>query len=123
MKNQHFIRRFGFALNGIKIAFKNENSFRTQIIVAIFVPIALLILDVNLIWWAITVIVIAMVLAAELFNTALEALADHLHPLQHEKIKQVKDCAAGAVLVISLTSVAIGLLMLIDKVGSNALHL
>jgi undecaprenol kinase len=46
------------------------------------------------------------VLAAELFNTALEHALDHLHPDLHPAIKVSKDCAAGAVLVFSLSSVA-----------------
>ena len=58
-------------------------------------------------WCAVMILTVAMVLAAELFNTALEHLADHLHPEQHPRIKIVKDCAAGAVLVISLGALCV----------------
>ena len=50
--------------------------------------------------------------AAELLNTALEHLADRLHPEQHPTIQAAKDCAAAAVLVASLAAVLIGLLTL-----------
>ncbi len=114
MKNQTFIRRLSFAINGIKHAFKTENSFRTQMIFAVFVPIILILLKVSFIWWAVTILTIALVLAAELFNTALEILIDHLHPEHHEKVKHIKDCAAGAVLMLSIASICIGLLVLYE---------
>jgi diacylglycerol kinase len=43
-----------------------------------------------------------------MFNTAIEALADHLHPEIHPSIRIVKDCAAGAVLVASLGALGVG---------------
>lgn len=64
------------------------------------------------IWWALVLVVIAFVLAAELFNTALEHLADHLHPEQHPKIRVAKDCAAAAVLVLSMAALGLSALIL-----------
>jgi diacylglycerol kinase (ATP) len=58
-------------------------------------------------WWAIVALTVALVLAAELINTAIECLADHLHPDEHPRIKVVKDCAAAAVLVVSVGAVAV----------------
>jgi len=43
-----------------------------------------------------------------LLNTAIELLADHLHPETHANIRIVKDCAAGAVLIAAITAVAVG---------------
>ena len=53
-------------------------------------------------------------LAAELFNTAIESLADHLHPEQHPAIKVVKDCAAGAVLVASVAALGVAAAFVYD---------
>lgn len=110
MKNEIFQRRLLFAWSGIRTALRNERSFRTQMWFAAAVAPALLILRPALIWWALVGITVALVLAAELINTALENLADHLHPEQHPRIKLVKDCAAGAVLVLSVGAVWVGLL-------------
>jgi len=55
---------------------------------------------------------VTVVLGAELVNTAIECLADHLHPEQHPRIKLVKDCAAAAVLVVSLGAVSVALAFL-----------
>jgi len=54
------------------------------------------------------------VLAAEMFNTAIERLADHLHPERHPQIRIVKDCAAAAVLISSAGAVGVAIAMLID---------
>jgi len=53
------------------------------------------------------------VLAAELFNTALEHLADHLHPEVDPRIGLVKDCAAAAVLVAAIAAAAVGIALLV----------
>ena len=56
---------------------------------------------------------VSLVIAAELINTALEHLADHLHPEQHPRIKIVKDCAAAAVLILSAGALWVALLMVL----------
>jgi diacylglycerol kinase (ATP) len=62
------------------------------------------------VWWALVLLTNALVLAAELFNTAVEVLADHLHPEQHPRIKLMKDCAAGAVLTASVGALCVAAL-------------
>jgi len=63
------------------------------------VLIILPVLRVEPVWWAFVTLAGAAVISAELFNTALEHLADHLHPDTHPQIRIAKDCAAGAVLI------------------------
>ena len=69
--------------------------------------IALLILRPGPFWWALVMLASAGVLAAEMFNTAVEHLVDHLHPEIHPRIGVVKDCAAAGVLIASLGAVAV----------------
>jgi undecaprenol kinase len=107
MKNQSFSRRLTFALMGLRSAWRSEASFKTQVAAAAAVIAALLWLRPAPLWWAIAAITVAFVLAAELFNTAIENLADHLHPEQDPAIKVVKDCAAGAVLVASVAALGV----------------
>jgi diacylglycerol kinase (ATP) len=57
------------------------------------------------------------VLAAELFNTALEQLADRLHPEQHPQIRIAKDCAAAAVLVVSIGAIVVAAALLLDALA------
>lgn len=114
MKNQNIHKRLLFALHGIHHTWKKEKSFRTQVGFAGLWLIGLAIIGASIIWWAIFVCIIAIILALELCNTALENLADHLHPEQHPSIKIVKDCSAGAILILSFCSVLLALLFLID---------
>ena len=90
-KNQSFRRRLGFALAGLAHALKAERSLRAQAAVFVLVVAALTALRPGALWWAAVMLSSAGVLAAELFNTALEALVDHLHPEQHPRVRIVKD--------------------------------
>lgn len=102
MKNQNFINRLAFAFQGIKFAFQTEASFRQQWCAVVAVAALLIWQRPPLMWTALLVMNCGLVIAAELFNTALETLIDHLHPDIHPAIKRAKDCAAGAVLILSL---------------------
>lgn len=107
MKNQTFHRRLSFALIGIRSAWRTEPSFKFHIVAAALVLAALAWQRPAPHWWAIAALAVAAVIAAELFNTAVEHLADHLHPDQHPTIKIVKDCAAGGVLITSIAALAV----------------
>jgi diacylglycerol kinase (ATP) len=107
MKNRPFPHRLGFALAGIVEALRSENSFRLQCLAAGGVLVALIGLRPAPIWWAVVALAVAMVLAAEQFNTALERLADLVDPGFRPEIKIAKDCAAGAVLLASLGALAV----------------
>lgn len=107
MKGQSFLKRLGWAWKGIQTAFRTEPSFRTQILFASAALVLLLALRPQAYWWAIVGLTTGGVLSAELVNTALEAVVDHLHPSRHPMIAKAKDCAAGAVLVMSLASLGV----------------
>jgi undecaprenol kinase len=115
-KNQPFKSRLRFALAGLVAAWQTEHSLRYQVVAFCGVLVALLVLRLEPMWWAIVVLTSSVVLAAEMLNTALEHLADHLHPDIHPQIRVVKDCAAGAVLVASCGAVGVGIALLIHLV-------
>lgn len=118
MKNQHLGARLAFAWAGLRAAWHGERSFRTQGIMALIAGGVMGVLQPALIWWALVGMMIALVLAAELINTALEQLVDHLHPERHPRIKIVKDCAAAAVLLLSLGAAWVGVLMVFSTMGN-----
>jgi diacylglycerol kinase len=108
MKNRPFNERLRFALNGLTAAWRRENSFRTQVVLAALAVIVLAVLRPPLVWWAIVAVTISFVLSIELMNSAFEALIDHLHPDRHPEIRVTKDMAAGGVLIVSLGALAVG---------------
>jgi undecaprenol kinase len=107
----------GFALAGIGHAVRNEQSARIQVGAFVLVVIVLLILRPGPFWWALVMLASAGVLAAEMFNTALEHLVDHLHPEIHPRIGVVKDCAAAGVLIASLGAVAVMVALVVHLLG------
>lgn len=104
--------RLGFALSGLRAAFRSEPSFRFQLLAAGVAVLTTLWLHPPPIWLALVIVMSMLVLAAELVNTALEHALDGLHPGQAGFVRIAKDCAAASVLVLSLTAVAVYLLML-----------
>ena len=113
MKNQSFPKRLGFAMHGIAAAWRSEMSFRQQCIAVVLVVVVLVWRRPSMVWWAFLLINCGMVLAAELFNSALEHALDHLHPARHPAIQIAKDCAAGAVLLLSITGVCVFIAFLV----------
>jgi len=111
MKNLGFLKRLEFAVTGIREGLR-EKSFRIQLVCAAAVIATLAYLKPAPISWAILLLCVGLVLSAELFNTALESTLDKLHPESHPSIRRAKDCAAGAVLLISLTSAVVFLIFL-----------
>lgn len=107
MKGQPFVKRLGFALYGLHLAFCREVSFRVQVLAAAIVLAILWKTAPSPLWWALGTLAIGLVIVAELVNTALETLSDHLHPERHPEIRAVKDIAAGAVLVATMVALAV----------------
>lgn len=118
-KNQPFRVRLGFAFKGLAFALRAEHSLRFQVTVFVAVVIALAILRPGPLWWALVLLASSAVLAAELLNTALEHLVDHLHPDVHPQIRIVKDCAAAGVLLAALGAVAVGIALAVHLLSRN----
>ena len=97
----------GFALAGLMHGLRAERSVRFEVVVLLLVVVALVLLRPEPIWWAAVALASAGVLAAELLNTAIETLADHLCPEIHPRIRVVKDCAAAAVFVAVIGALAV----------------
>jgi undecaprenol kinase len=109
MKNFPFHKRLGFAIAGLVEGWRRERSFRTHLGFAAGAFVGLCVIRPAAVWWALVALVVAIILALELLNGALEALVDHLHPDQHPEIRVVKDMAAGAVLIVAAAAILIAL--------------
>ncbi len=110
-----FIRGFGYALNGIRHAAVTQLNFRVHVVAAIVAVGAGYALHISAVEWLWIILCIAMVLAAELFNTALEFLTDLVSPEYNKKAGLVKDMAAGAVLITAICALVIGLIIFVPK--------
>jgi undecaprenol kinase len=115
-KNRSFVQRLGFALAGLAHALRAEVSLRTQAVLLVGVLAVLVYLRPAPIWWALASLSAGAVIAAELFNTAVEQLADHVEPQLHPQIRIVKDCAAAAVLSAALGTLGVAIAFVVELV-------
>lgn len=103
-KGRPFAQRLRFAWNGIAAAAREEASFRWQLAAAAALVVLLALARPGALWTSVLLLLAGLVLAAELFNTALERVIDRLHPEYHPDLEVAKDCAAAAVLVLAATA-------------------
>ena len=121
---KRFFRSFSYALAGLRAAVKTEQSFRLHLL-AMVVAIGIGIYDdISMASWGIVLLSIGLVLAAELFNTALERLGDGFSGgAYNEFVKREKDASAAAVLVTATAALAVGVIFLIipliQKISGN----
>ncbi len=109
-----FLRSLKYAFQGIGLALKGVN-FKIQVACALLVVIVGRYFQISLNEWLAIVICIGAVLSAETVNTAIEKLADFIHPQKNEKIRQIKDLAAGAVLILAIISLIVAGIIFIPK--------
>ena len=115
-KTKKLINSFKYAIEGIVSSFKTERNMKIHIFIMILVIIAGIILKISALDWIILVIMIALVISAELFNTTFETVVDMITKERNEKAKLAKDIAAGAVLVLAIGSIIVGLIIFIPKI-------
>lgn len=114
--NSFFTGRFksiGFAIKGAFKLVTTEHSVMVQFSIAILVTIAGIYFNITKEEWLIQTLAIGLVLAIEGLNTAVEKVADFVHPDFHERIGFIKDIAAGAVFFAALTAISIGAIIYI----------
>jgi len=108
---KRLINSFRHAFFGIWYTFRQEQSFRVQIVVALAV-IGLMFYFKIKSWEKITLfLVVTMVLVLELINTVIERFIDILKPRIHNYVRDIKDIMAAIVLISSIGAVVIGFLI------------
>lgn len=109
------LRSFRYAGRGVASAVRRENNFRYHLLAAAGALVTAWLTGFTRTEWCIVLMLIGMVYASEIFNTAIEKLMDKLHPGLDPDVGVIKDLAAGAVLVTSLTAAVVGTLILLGK--------
>lgn len=99
---------FRHAARGILMFFRSERNGAIQVIVAVLTMMAGVFLHISTMDWVHVIMCIGAVFTAEMLNTAVEKLCDMVKPEQDPRVRDIKDLAAGAVLVTAIASAAIG---------------
>ena len=110
------IKSFKYALNGIRLMLKGEHNFLVQLSIAILTITFAFVLKLSTAEFLWIIVAIGLVLSAEMINSAIEKLADYIQPEHDKKVGNIKDIAAGAVLLVSLTAAGIGLIIFIPRI-------
>ena len=109
------VQSFKYAFKGITHVFVQEHNMWIHLFAAVCVVFVGFYFNINAIEWGLVFFAIGMVIAAEIFNSAIEKLVDLFSTEQNEKAGLIKDIAAGAVLVCAITAALIGLIIFIPK--------
>lgn len=110
------LKSVGYAFKGALLLLKTEASIKIQFAIAIIVTVAGFYFNISTNEWLIQFLAIGLVMSIEGVNTAIEEIANFIHPEHHNKIGLIKDIAAGAVFIASVFSVIIGLIIYLPKI-------
>lgn len=111
-----FFKSFSYSIEGLKYAYKYEQSMMIHVIATILVIAVNIFFQVTGIEWLITILAIGMVLSAELINTAIEAVVDLVTLEIHPLAKIAKDCASAATFVLAMMAAVIGCVIYIPYI-------
>jgi diacylglycerol kinase len=109
------LRSFGYAVEGIAAILRTTPNFWLHLLAAAIALVLSLALRLPPNEIALVVVMIAVVLSVEAFNTALEALADVATPDYHPLVKRAKDISAAAVLISAVAAVAVAALLFVPR--------
>jgi diacylglycerol kinase len=107
------MKRFAYAIQGVVFLVRSQPNARLHLLATLGVCAAGIYFGLNRAEWLWITVAIVLVWGAEAFNTALEQLADALHPERHAGIGRAKDVAAGAVLIAAVGAAVIGVLVFV----------
>lgn len=105
-----------YAYKGAIKLISTEHSVMVQFSLGIIMTIAGFYFHITSTEWLFQILAIGLVLSVEGLNTAVEKVADFIHPNYHERIGFIKDIAAGAVFFAAMTAIAIGLTIYIPYI-------
>jgi diacylglycerol kinase (ATP) len=112
------LQSFNYAFEGVIHALRTQRNMRIHFAIAAGVLVLAFIYDVTRLELIALMIAIAFVLIAEMVNTAVEATIDLSTPSFDPLAKLAKDMSAGAVLIAAVNAVAVGYLVLADRLAS-----
>lgn len=109
------LKSVGYAFKGMLLLIKTEASIKIQLFIAIVVTIAGFYFKISMTEWLVQTTIIGLVMSIEGVNTAIEYIADFIHPDHHPKIGLIKDVAAGAVFIASIIAVIVACIIYFPK--------
>ncbi|MCK5400946.1 MAG: diacylglycerol kinase family protein [Flavobacteriaceae bacterium] len=110
------LKSIGYAFKGAFLLLKTEASIKIQFFIALIVTFAGFYYNISTTEWIIQILAIGLIISIEGLNTAIEEIADFIHPEQHKKIGLIKDFAAGAVFIFAIAAIIAGFIIYFPKI-------
>jgi diacylglycerol kinase (ATP) len=111
------LKSVSYAFNGALKLISTEHSIMVQFSIGILLSIAGFYFNISSSEWLFQTLAIGLVMSVEGLNTAVEKIADFIHPDYHERIGFIKDIAAGAVFFAAITAIVIGLIIYVPYIA------
>ena len=108
-----FLKASFFAIQGIKQFFSGDRNGKIQLVIGATAVALGFTVSITSAQWLAVLFCIGLVISLEMINSAIERYCDLVTTDYHPGIKLIKDVAAGAVLVASITSLVVGLIIFI----------
>ncbi|TAK03251.1 diacylglycerol kinase family protein [Patescibacteria group bacterium] len=115
---RRLFKSFRYALHGIRVVFRDEQSFRLQAIAGLAVVASALVLHVRTTEFILLVLLIGAVLTLELVNSVFERIVDGFKPRLHPVVGDIKDIMAATVLIASLVAAVVGLVIFVPRLST-----
>jgi diacylglycerol kinase (ATP) len=109
------LKSVGYAFKGMLILIKTEASIKIQVFISVIMTVTGFYFEISQMEWIAQIGMIGLVMSMEGMNTAIEYIANFIHPEYHKKIGLIKDVAAGAVFIASVVAVIIAGIIYIPK--------
>ncbi len=109
------LKSVGYAFKGALFLIRTESSIKIQVFIAVAVTLAGFYFDISITEWIAQTICIGLVMSMEGMNTAMEYMSDFIHPDRHKAIGRIKDIAAGAVFIASVSAVIVAMIIYFPK--------
>ncbi|MGD9579792.1 MAG: diacylglycerol kinase family protein [Vampirovibrionia bacterium] len=111
-----FFESVKFAVNGINKAFKTQRNFKIMCFIALVVIILSFVFKLEYVEWAVIFVCLFFTMFAEIINTSIESLIDNCYGETYSShAETVKDCTAGAVLLLAIGDILIGFIIFLPK--------
>lgn len=109
------IKAIKYAAKGFWILITSEHSIIAQTSIGIIMTIIGFLMHLSATEWMFQIMAIGLILVAESLNTAIEKMADFIHPEYHKQIGRIKDISAGAAFFAAIIAIIIGLIIYVPK--------
>lgn len=114
VKKYSLSQSISLAFSGFLRTLKSERNIKIHLSVAPLVLLLGVLVNLSRIEWLIIILLVFVIFAAETFNSAIEEICNLLRKklsLDYEETKLIRDVSAGAVLLLAIASVIIGLII------------